>query len=347
MTRFRADDDHSPNALMKEYYEQRASTPGTLIITEATLPSARSGLLHNIPGIWNEKHIEGWRKVSDAVHAQGSSIYMQMWELGKHGSKKMLNEAGYDYLAPSEVKPVDPNIHTKEHEIPRAMTKAEIKQAVDDFVQGAKNAVAAGMDGVELHGAHGYLINQFLDPFSNVRTDEYGGSIENRSRFLFEVVDGVIDAIGADRTALRLSPWLNAVFANYDLSPIPTFSYIITELERRAQQGKRLAYLHVVEPRVVGTMDAATTVGSNEWIQHIWTGALIRAGGYHKQLAEEHAYKDDRTLIAFGRRYIPNPDLPAKLQKDITLTLYILYKGLRGLHFLYTNVNCKSIDSRL
>ncbi|KAA8915310.1 hypothetical protein TRICI_002539 [Trichomonascus ciferrii] len=322
LTRFRAEDDHSPNAMMTEYYRQRASIPGTLLITEATLPSERAGLMANVPGVWTEKHIKGWKEISDAVHSKGSSIFMQIWALGKAGSKKMLEERGYDYVAPSAVKPIMANVRTGEHETPRAMTKAEIKQFVQDFAQGAKNAVAAGMDGVEIHGAHGYLVNQFFDAFSNERTDEYGGSIENKCRFLFEVVDAVIDAIGADRTALRLSPWLNAMVCNYDISPIPIFSYIITELERRAQNGHRLAYLHIVEPRVEGTIDARKVVGSNDWVRYIWTGTIVRAGGYEKELAEQHAAQDDNTLIAFGRRYIPNPDLPVKIEKSIPLTPY-------------------------
>lgn len=322
LTRFRSNEDRTATDLMVEYYSQRATVPGTLLITEATFISERSGLYPNAPGIWSEDQIRSWKKVSDAVHAKGSSIFMQLWALGKAGSKKLLNQKGYDYVAPSALAPKSPNVITREVEVPREMTKAEIKEYVQDFAQAAKNAIAAGMDGVELHGAHGYLLNQFYDAYSNQRTDEYGGSIENKCRFLFEVLDATIEAVGADRVALRLSPWLNTDLAEYDTSPIPVFSYIATEIERRARVGNEIAYIHIVEPRVAGVVDVEEFIGSNDWFRHIWSGNIVRAGGYLKELAEEHANKDDKTLIAFGRRFIPNPELPKKLEKSVELTPY-------------------------
>lgn len=322
LARFRADGDHSPNALMTEYYTQRASVPGTLLITEATFPSAQCGFQPNSPGVWSEKHIRRWKDIADSVHAKGSHMFMQIFALGRYSSKKMLKEWGFDYTAPSAIAPMEPNPFTNEHEIPRALTRAEIKQLVADFVQGAKNAMAAGMDGVEIHGAHGYLINQFLDQDANHRTDEYGGSIENKCRFILELVDAIGEEIGFDRVAVRMSPWLHKKMCNYDISPIPIFSYIATELERRARQGKRIAYIHIIEPRVAADVDAESYIGSNDWFRYIWSGNIIRAGGFQKELAEEYASNDDKTLFAFGRRYIPNPDLPVRLERDIKLTPY-------------------------
>lgn len=322
LTRFRAQHDHTPTDLMAEYYEQRAATPGSFLITEATFISEWAGLYEQVPGIWNGKHVKGWKKIADRVHKHDSKVFMQLWALGKQGSKKLLNSRGHDYVAPSAIKPLTPNPFSGEMETPRELRVDEIKQYVKQYGIAAKNAIEAGMDGIEIHGAHGYLLNQFCDDFANTRTDEYGGSIENKARFMLEAVDAAIEAVGADKVGLRISPWLNMGVAQYDVSPLPQFTYILSELKRRADQGKQLAYIHIVEPRVAGYTDLKQFVGNNDWVRLIWDGPLIRAGGYTKELAEEHVAKDDNLLIAFGRYYISNPDIKNKLEKGIQLDKY-------------------------
>ncbi|CAN6656511.1 NADPH dehydrogenase 2 [Trichomonascus vanleenenianus] len=341
LTRFRAESDHTPNSLLTEYYRQRAANKGSLLITEATFITERAGGYENVPGIWNEKQIKAWKEVTDAVHQQKSAIFMQLWALGRAASANILQSRGFDYVSASAVPQKGGNTMTGEKATPRALTTAEVKQYVRDYAQAAKNAIAAGMDGVEIHGAHGYLVNQFLDETLNQRTDEYGGSLENRARFLLEVVDAVIEAVGAERTAIRLSPWLNTTVSAYDISPITTYAYVITELQRRANNGKRLAYLHVVEPRVAGTISLKEYIGSNQWIRLIWDGIFMRAGGFTKELGEEYADLDDKTLIAYGRHYIPNPDLPTKFERNESLYRYdrstFYTPGLKGyLEFNYS-----------
>lgn len=206
MTRVRADSDGVPNDLLIKHYEQRA-TNGGLLITEATFITATAGGTPNAPGLFTSEQIEGWKKVTDAVHAKGGVIYNQLWHQGR---------ATYSFLLPNNAKPVAPSaipisgidaMTGSEYEVPHALTVEEIAQVVKDYVQAAKNAIQAGFDGIEVHGASGYLVDQFLNTSSNARTDQYGGSIENRSRFGLEVISAISDAIGEERTSIRLSPF--------------------------------------------------------------------------------------------------------------------------------------------
>lgn len=249
LTRFRATVDNVPTDLMAQYYAQRAVVPGTLIISEASFISPKAGGYATIPGLWNDEQLNAWKKTTDAVHAKGSKIYMQLWHLGRAahpdpaGSGGAVKDERFDFendLVSSSAVPIAEGQPT-----PRALSEEEVWATVADYATAAKNAVEkAGFDGVEIHGAHGYLIDQFNQDTCNKRTDQFGGSIENRARFCLEVAKAVAKAVGADKTGIRLSPWSG--FQGMRMAdPIPQFSYIIHQLRELD-----LAYLHLVEPRV-------------------------------------------------------------------------------------------------
>lgn len=214
----------------------------------------------------------------------------------------------------------------------KSLSTSEIEALIkNEYTQGAKNAMAAGFDYIEIHAAHGYLIESFLHPSTNKRTDKYGGSIENRARFLFEVVDHLIGLVGASKVAIRLSPWSSynsMINVREEVHPYTTFSYVVNELQRRADNGDQLAYISVVEPRVSGAenLEKNDQVGDNEFIRKIWKGTLIRAGNYtydapeFKQLLSD--VDDDRTLVAFARFFTSNPDLPQRLYQGSELVPY-------------------------
>jgi NADPH2 dehydrogenase len=315
MTRFRAI-GHVPNEMLEDYYDQRAVRAGTLIITEATFITAQAGGYANIPGIWSDEQIAAWSKVFKRIHSRKSSVFLQMWALGRAAEPETLEkEGGYPYVSASNV-PMD-NAKVS----PRPLSRDEIKQYVQDFAKAAKNAIAAGADGVELHAANGYLPDQFLNEIANTRTDEYGGSIENRARFVLEIVDALIEVVGANRIGIRFSPWSEFGSMHHEISPIAQFAYVTAALEKRARQGNRLAYIHVVESRAAGDVDADTATGSNLFFRHIWQGKLIRAGGMLPFVFEE-AEKDPDLLIGLGRYFIANPDLVDRLQYQQKLTSY-------------------------
>ncbi|KZV68718.1 NADH:flavin oxidoreductase/NADH oxidase [Peniophora sp. CONT] len=316
LTRFRADDKHVHTELPIKYYEQRASTPGTLLISEGTFITPQAGGYPNVPGIWNEEQIAAWTKVTEAVHAKGGFIFMQLWALGRAANAAVLEQEGpYDVVSASAIQ-LD-----AEHATPRPLTVEEIKEWVQSYAQAAKNAVRAGFDGVEIHSANGYLLDQFIQTNSNERTDEYGGSIENRIRFVSEVTDAVTDAIGPERTGIRFSPW--SPFQGMRMSdPKPTFSAIAKHLVARHP---KLAYIHAVEPRDNGiTAIAELAEGeSNDFIRDIWSPRpLILAGGFTRELALAATERDKSVLIGMGRYYISNPDLPKRWLQDIALTPY-------------------------
>ncbi|KAL4892962.1 NADH:flavin oxidoreductase/NADH oxidase family protein [Aspergillus ambiguus] len=316
MTRFRIDDDHVPLPMVKEYYEQRAAVPGTLLITEATLVSPRAGGYPNVPAIWNEAQIAGWREVTDAVHAKGSYIFMQLWGLGRVANPEVLQkEGGYD-LVSSSATPV-----SADAPVPRELTEDEIREFIADYVQAAKNAIAAGFDGVEIHGANGYLIDQFIQDTANQRTDAWGGSVENRARFALEVIAGVVDAIGADRTAIRYSPF--STFQGMRMAnPIPQFEY----LAKKTAEFK-LAYVHVVEARIAGNADVSESGESLDFFVNAYSGAgpVMVAGGYKPGSAKEAVdlrYKDHDVVVAIGRPWTANPELPFLIKSGLPLRPY-------------------------
>ncbi|EIN05588.1 FMN-linked oxidoreductase [Punctularia strigosozonata HHB-11173 SS5] len=317
LTRYRANIHHVLLDIVAMYYEQRGSEPGTLLTTEATFIAPKAGGYNHVPGIWNQDQINSWKRVTDAVHTKGSFIYLQLWALGRAAKLDVLRseDPSFELVSASDVK-----LSTSEW-TPRPLRIDEIKEYTQLYAEAASNAVQAGFDGVEIHGATGYLIHQFLEPSSNKRTDRYGGSIENRSRFGLEVVDAVANAIGASKTGIRLSPWNRFQDMRMD-DPIPQYTHFVTSLKDAHPD---LAYIHVVEPRVNGSEDipgGPPKGESNDFIRNIWSPRpLISAGGYNRSIALRVAEKK-RDLIAFGRHYISNPDLPKRLRKDIPLHPY-------------------------
>ncbi|KAJ3955938.1 hypothetical protein N0V92_007528 [Colletotrichum tropicale] len=301
---------------MKEYYEQRACVPGTLLISEGTLISYRTAGRRNVPGIWNEAHIAGWKEVTDAVHAKGSFIYCQLWHLGRGGRVDVLQQLGLN-LESSSAVPINEDSPT-----PVELTEDDITQIIQDYAQAARNAIQAGFDGVEIHGANGYLPDQFLQDTCNKRNDAWGGSIEKRARFHLEVTKAVIEAVGADRTAVRLSPYSDFQGMLMD-DPDPTFKYVTEQLKPLG-----LAYLHLIEARISGNNDTDTggqrTV---KWLVELWNNAspVLLAGGLNAETAKkavEETYKDYDVAIVFGRFFISNPDLVFRIKEGINLEKY-------------------------
>lgn len=299
-----------------EYYVQRASTPGTLLISEATLISLKAAGRYNVPGIWDESQIAGWREVVDAVHAKGCKIFCQLWHLGRAGFTDVLRSHGHKLLSSSAV-PIDAT-----REVPQAMTEEEIWEAIRDYEAAARNAMRAGFDGVEIHGANGYLPDQFLQDVCNKRTDRWGGSIENRARFHLEVTKAVAAAVGAERVGMRLSP--HSDFQGMRMAdPLPTFEYLVAELRKFG-----LAYLHLVEGRISGQSDTDVREGeTNTSLVRTWDNAspVLLAGGFTPQSAREvvdETYKDYDVVVVFGRHFIANPDLVFRIRNGVPLAKY-------------------------
>jgi N-ethylmaleimide reductase len=307
-----------------EYYAQRA-TPGGLIIAEASPVMATGFGSPGVPGIYTERQIEGWRKVVDAVHAKGGVIFLQLWHVGRV-SHSSFQPGGVLPVAPSAV-PIAADLKTGtadgklvSYETPRALETSEISGIIEAYRQGAKNALAAGFDGVEIHGANGYLIEQFLQSHSNLRTDQYGGSIENRVRFLMEVTRTVIDVWGADRVGVRLSPY-GVANGSGEADPMPLYSHAIQSLDPLG-----LAYLHFIEPRSSGAgraeVNHQNVPSAMVLFRPIWRGVLITAGGFTGETADAAISAGHADAIAFGRIFISNPDLPRRLQHGFPLTPY-------------------------
>ncbi|TDL18661.1 NADH:flavin oxidoreductase/NADH oxidase [Rickenella mellea] len=318
LTRSRANSAHAHGDLAVEYYSQRASAPGTLLITEATFIAGKAGLYANTPGVYTDDQIAGWKRVTDAVHAKGSYIFLQMWALGRTANTTQLRKEhpGAPFTSASDIK------LSGRDEAPRPMTIAEIEEFVQLFTTAASRAVnEAGFDGVEIHGANGYLIDQFLQDVSNKRTDEYGGSIENRVRFPLEVIDAVTKAIGPKKTGIRMSPW--SKFQDMRMKdPLPTFSHYVTRVR---DSHPDLAYIHLVEPQVYGGSDDPNSVpsDSNDFIREIWgERPLLVAGGASTPEGVLDLAERTGNIIAIGRYFISNPDLPTRIKKGIPWNPY-------------------------
>lgn len=317
LTRFRADDDGVPlQDLVPEYYAQRASVPGTLLITEATFIAPEAAGYPKAPGIWSQAQIDGWKTVTKAVHDKKSFIYLQLWALGRAS-----NLGGLRKVAGPEAKIVSASdIPIEGGEKPTPLTEDEIRWYVKQYAQAAKNAIEAGFDGVEIHGANGYLVDQFIQDVSNQRTDQWGGSIENRARFALEVAEAVTEAVGSDRTGIRLSPFSD--FQSMGMAdPKPQFSYLVRELKKY-----KLAYIHLVESRISGNADVEATEKVN-FLVDIWDNQspVLLAGGFKPAsavAAVEEEYPNRDIVVVFGRLFISNPDLVFRLQKGIELTSY-------------------------
>lgn len=310
LTRFRADDDHVPLPNVIEYYTQRASTPGSLLITEATHISPRHCGGPHTAGLWSPEQVAGWKKVTESVHAKGCFIYCQLIAPGRAGSLP-----GYPLLSSSAVA-------MEGGETPREMTEEEIWDCVADFKQAAANAVAAGFDGVELHGANGYLLDQFTQDVCNRRTDSWGGSVEKRSRFALEVTKACIEAVGADRVGVRLSPWNTWQSMKMEVSlAMQQFSHLIRGLRELG-----IAYLHLIESRVVNNVDCEKQEGL-EFAFDIWKNAspVFVAGGYTPERAREavdEEYRDHDVAVTFGRYFVSTPDLVFRVRRGLEFNKY-------------------------
>jgi N-ethylmaleimide reductase len=305
LTRSRAT-GNVPNDLMVQYYAQRASAG--LIISEGTTPSPNGLGYPRIPGIFSAEQVAGWKKITDAVHAGGAKMFIQFMHTGRVGHPLNL-PAGAKVMGPSAVAAKGEMFTDAEglkpHPIPHAMTAADIKSTIAEFVQAAKNAMAAGFDGVELHGANGYLLEQFIRPNSNTRTDNYGGSIENRARFALEVVAATIAAIGKDKVGIRLSPF--GVFNDMPLYPEmeADYTYLAQKLNAAG-----LLYIHLVDHSSMGAPKVPDSMKAT--FRSVFKGALILSGGYDAARAESDLAAGKCDLVAVGKPFLANPDLVAR-----------------------------------
>lgn len=313
MTRCRAI-GNVPNELMVNYYTQRAGAG--LIITEGTSPSPNGLGYARIPGIFNKAQVEAWKKITEAVHAQNSKIVVQLMHTGRISHELNLPE-GAKILAPSAVRPqgemwTDAKMMQTFPE-PKAMDLLELESTKEEFVKAAVNAIEAGFDGVELHSANGYLLEQFLSPFSNIRTDNYGGSIENRCRFVLETTEAVAKAIGKEKTGIRLSPYGVASDMPHYPEIDETYYYLSKALDKIG-----VAYIHIVDHSLLGAPQVPT--GIKQTIRNNFKNAIILSGGYDLARAEKDIEAGLGEVVAFGRPFINNPDLVERFKKGVELS---------------------------
>jgi len=320
LTRMRAEDGAIPGELMAEYYAQRTS-PGALLIGEATIAAPNGNGYLGAPGLYDDSQIAGWRRVTDAVHAKGGRIFLQLYHAGRQ-SNQDVQPAGSQPVGPSAI-PHGGVAYTRSGWVPntpnRALEIDEIEGLVESFRQAAQRGVEAGFDGVELHAANGYLFDQFLQDGSNKRTDRYGGSFENRARFLLDATRAVISVWGSDKVAVRLGPsgsWGDMS----DSDPEGLFTYVATELDKLG-----LAYLHLIEPRIAGNIEDESrdqAPVASQLLRKYFRGTIIAAGGFSGSSAEAIVASGDADLVAFGRHFIANPDLPDRLRQNLPLNAY-------------------------
>jgi len=303
-------------ALAPVYYGQRASAGG-LIIAEATWATPSGQGYPDTPGIHNAGQVAAWKQVTDAVHAQGGIIFLQLWHTGRASHSSFQSGAALP-LAPSPVAITSQSALTPEwqqapYETPRALALDEMAGIVESFRQGARNALSAGFDGVEVHGANGYLLEQFLHDRANQRRDRYGGSIENRARLLLEVTQALIEVWGADRVGVRLSP-----FGTYndvgDSDPLALYPYVLSELAQRD-----IAYLHLIEARDGAAMEIRYIHQAMQQLRPFWRKPLIAAGGFTQASAQSAIAAGYADAVAFGRLFIANPDLPERFRQGVAL----------------------------
>jgi len=315
MTRNRAPDNIA-NAMMATYYKQRAS--GGLLITEGSQVSEQAVGYPATPGIYSSEQVQGWRQVTDAVHEAGGHIYLQLWHCGRVSHPDF--HGGEEAVAPSAIRPAGDAFTfegLKPFETPRELSLPEIPDLIGDYRKGAANSIAAGFDGVEIHGANGYLLDQFLRDGSNRRSDGYGGTLENRARLMLEVTEAVCDEIGADRVGIRLSP-LQPFNDMKDSDPETTFSYLVEQLNRFG-----LAYLHVTEmgSETPDTAGPAFDLGK---LRAIWKGVYITNAGYNAERGNAAIAEGKADAVAFGTTFLANPDLVARLQSGVELNAPVM-----------------------
>ncbi|MTD44703.1 alkene reductase [Conexibacter sp. W3-3-2] len=338
LTRMRATGAGStaPKPLNAEYYGQRSS-PGGLLISEATQVAPDGQGYPDTPGIHEPEHVAGWRGVTDAVHEHGGLIVAQLWHVGRI-SHSSFQPGGGPPVAPSAVTPagraLDASFQPVPFETPRALALDELPGVVERFRAGARNAQEAGFDGVEIHGANGYLLQQFLEPHTNLRDDAYGGSIANRARLLLEVVDAACAVLGSERVGVRLSPYgsANDSYAGTD-GTLELYAHVLAELAARD-----IAYLHLIEPR--GHADRPSPSGISSvaaLLRPQWPGTLIAAGGFTPTSAAEIVAAGDADAVAFGRAFIANPDLPERIARGAALNDHDRSTFYGGDHRGYTD----------
>jgi N-ethylmaleimide reductase len=315
MTRCRATAEGVVTNLTVDYYSQRVSAG--LIITEATNISEQAIGSAFTPGIYSDEQISGWIKVVEAVHAEGGKIFLQLWHTGRVGHSSVRN--GKLPVAPSAIR-IEGQQHftptgMHDYEVPRAMETSEVKMVINDYCSAAENAMAAGFDGVELHAGFGYLPNQFIVDGANKRTDEYGGSIANRCRFVLETIQGLVDICGINKVGIKLSPSIpfNGMI---DSDPAATFGYLISRLDKL-----NLAYLHLMQPMF--PLDAFPHWPKDmlKTFRPLFNGDIIVNGGYNRGKAEEAIQNEEAQLVAFGSLFLANPDLPHRFELDASLNI--------------------------
>ncbi|GAB4853728.1 12-oxophytodienoate reductase 3 [Ancistrocladus abbreviatus] len=321
-----------PNEAHVLYYTQR-STEGGFLITEGTHISPTAGGFPQCPGIYTEEQVEGWRKVVDAVHAKGAIIFCQLWHVGR--ASHPVYQPGWAAPISSTNKPISkrwsvlmPDASHAEYPAPRALLSSEIQEVVEHYRQAACNAIRAGFDGVEIHGAHGYLIDQFLKDGINDRTDEYGGSLANRCKFLMEVVYAVVSSIGAERVAVRISPAIDHIDAT-DTSPLALGLAVVERLNKLQEElGCKLTYLHVTQPRFIAREERGRQGIEEEDAQlmrklrRAYQGPFMSSGGYTRELGTDAVARGEADLVAYGRLFISNPDLVKRFKINAPLNKY-------------------------
>lgn len=320
LTRMRSSTGDVPNALMREYYEQRASQGG-FIVSEATVVSANGNGYLGSPGIYADEQIPGWKVIADTVHRKGGRIFLQLFHAGRQSHRDMQPD-GRLPVGPSEVES-EGLAYTANGWVPstpnRALSAAEVVALVEDFRRAAERALQAGFDGVEIHGANGYIIDQFLHDGSNTRTDAYGGSIEKRARFLLDVTKAAISVWGSHRVAVRIGP--SGSFGDMsDSDPVALFTHVVKELDKL-----QLAYLHLIEPRIAGNATDASRDQepiATRTFRQIYRGVIIAAGGFDAESAQALIAEGSADLVAFGRHFVANPDLPERLRRNLPLAAY-------------------------
>ncbi|KAI9172545.1 Chanoclavine-I aldehyde reductase easA [Paramyrothecium foliicola] len=317
LTRYRATDGFVPNEMVKEYYLQRSCVPGTLIVSEATQVSPRFLGMRNAPGIWSEEQIAAWKDIVTTVHDKGCFIWCQLWAGGRASNPELARSNGGRFASASAV-PVSP----ENAEIPNEMTEEEIQNCIDDFTQAARNAMDAGFDGIEVHAGNGYIVDQFLQDTCNKRTDRWGGSVENRSRFCLELMKSITSAIGPERSAVRFSPWSDFLAMGMD-DPVPQFTHVVTEL-----RPLRLAFIDLIEARIRGNDDADCGVGRDvSFLVKAWdhVSPVLLSGGFNGETAQkavDETYKEYEVGIMIGRFWTSNPDLVFRIKQGVQLQKY-------------------------